>query len=138
MILGCVSFNGNKIITTGGGGMILTDDNQLAEKSRYLITQAKDDPIRYEHNEIGYNSRLTNIQAALGVVQLENLPKFLLRKKEIYQQFKNTFKSLEGISLAEVPNYSNNNHWLNILRIDTETLDEDRGTMMKRLEKKGI
>jgi perosamine synthetase len=65
--LGCLSFNGNKIITTGGGGMVLTDDEELAEKARYLTTQAKDDPVRYIHNEIGYNFRLTNIQAALGV-----------------------------------------------------------------------
>ena len=71
--LGCFSFNGNKIITTGGGGMILTDDERLAEKARYLTTQAKDDPVRYLHDEIGYNYRLTNMQAALGVAQLEQL-----------------------------------------------------------------
>ena len=68
--LGCLSFNGNKIITAGGGGMILTDDESLSEKAKYLSTQAKDDPVRYVHDEIGYNFRLTNIQAALGVAQL--------------------------------------------------------------------
>ena len=85
--LGCLSFNGNKIITTGGGGMILTDDIDLADKAKYLTTQAKDDPVNYIHDEIGYNFRLTNIQAALGVAQLEEMPNYLKRKKEIYNQY---------------------------------------------------
>ena len=79
--LGCLSFNGNKIITTGGGGMILTNDKTLAEKAKYLTTQAKDDPVRYFHNDIGYNFRLTNVQAAIGVAQLKQLKKFLKEKK---------------------------------------------------------
>ena len=78
---GCLSFNGNKIITTGGGGAILTNDKELAKKARYLTTQAKDDPIRYIHNEIGFNYRLTNVQAAIGVGQFEMLESFLERKK---------------------------------------------------------
>ena len=85
--LGCLSFNGNKIITTGGGGMILTDDEKLAEKAKYLTTQAKDDPVRYIHHEIGHNFRLTNVQAALGVAQLEQLSGFLDRKRDIYRQY---------------------------------------------------
>ena len=85
--LGCLSFNGNKIMTTGGGGMILTNDDRLAEKARYLTTQAKDDPVRYIHDEIGYNFRLTNIQAALGVAQLEQLSGFLVRRKTIYSNY---------------------------------------------------
>mgnify|MGYP001397006393 CR=1 FL=1 len=82
--LGCLSFNGNKIISSAGGGMILTDDNRLAEKARYLTTQAKDDPIRYIHHETGYNFRMTNIQAALGLGQLEQLPRFLDQKRKIF------------------------------------------------------
>ncbi len=73
----CFSFNGNKIITTGGGGMIVTDNERWAEKAKYLSTQAKDDPIEYIHDEIGYNYRLTNIQAALGVAQMEQLDKHI-------------------------------------------------------------
>ena len=80
--IGNLSFNGNKIITCGGGGMILTNDTLIAEKAKYLTTQAKDDPIRYIHNEVGYNFRLTNIQSALGVAQLENLNEFLVKKKK--------------------------------------------------------
>jgi dTDP-4-amino-4,6-dideoxygalactose transaminase len=136
--VGCLSFNGNKIITTGGGGMILTDDGQLAEKARYLTTQAKNDPVRYVHHEIGYNFRLTNIQAALGVAQLEQLPGFLERKLEIFQQYQTALQDIEGLHLADVPNYSNNNHWMNLLQIDCKEYGEDRETLMKQLEKNGI
>jgi perosamine synthetase len=136
--LGCLSFNGNKIITTGGGGMILTDDKILAEKAKYLTTQAKDDPIRYVHNEIGYNFRLTNIQAALGVAQLEQLPSILKRKKEIYDFYQSTIENIDGLSLSKVPDYAHNNHWLNLLQIDSKVYNEDRGVLMKRLEENGI
>ena len=136
--LGCLSFNGNKIITTGGGGMILTDDKILAEKAKYLTTQAKDDPIRYVHDEIGYNFRLTNIQAALGVAQLEQLPAILKRKKEIYDFYQSTIENIEGLSLSQVPNYADNNHWLNLLKIDSKVYNQDREVLMKRLEGNGI
>ncbi|MCE7871236.1 aminotransferase class I/II-fold pyridoxal phosphate-dependent enzyme, partial [bacterium CPR1] len=71
--LACFSFNGNKIVTTGGGGMLVTNDDHLAERARYLSTQAKDDPLEYVHNEVGYNYRLTSLQAAFGLAQLEQL-----------------------------------------------------------------
>ena len=136
--LGCLSFNGNKIITTGGGGMILTDDKSLAEKAKYLTTQAKDDPIRYIHDEVGYNFRLTNIQAALGVAQLEQLPKILLRKKEINAFYQSKIKNIEGLSLSNSPDYADNNHWINLLQIDNKIYPEDRELLMKRLEANGI
>ena len=136
--LGCLSFNGNKIITTGGGGMILTDDETLADKARYLTTQAKDDRIRYIHNEIGYNYRLTNIQAALGVAQLEQLPGFLKRKHEISLKYQTSLETIEGLSLAKVPDYADNNHWMNVLQIDSNVYGEDRETLMARLEKNRI
>ena len=136
--LGCLSFNGNKIITTGGGGMILTDDESLKEIAKYLTTQAKDDPIRFVHNEIGYNFRLTNIQAALGVAQLEQLPAILKRKKEIYSCYQSTIENIDGLSLSKVPDYAENNHWLNLLQIDSQVYGEDRETLMKRLEDNGV
>ena len=137
-ILGCLSFNGNKIITTGGGGMILTDDKELAEKARYLTTQAKDDPVRYVHQEIGYNFRLTNIQAAIGVAQLEQLKGFLDRKASIHHQYVKAVEPIEGLGMAPSPDYANNNHWLNILQIDPEVYGRDRETLMKDLQTKGI
>ncbi len=137
-LLGCLSFNGNKIITTGGGGMILTDDADLAEKAKYLTKQAKDDRLRYIHHEIGYNFRLTNIQVALGVAQLEQLPGFLERKGEIFHQYQNALKGVDGLSIADVPNYADNNHWMNVLQIDNAVYGEDRDSIMQRLEKNRI
>ena len=136
--LGCLSFNGNKIITTGGGGMILTDDEALAEKAKYLTTQAKNDSIRYLHDEIGYNFRLTNIQAALGVAQLEQLASILKRKKEIYDFYQTELEGIDGLSISIVPEYADNNHWLNLLKIDTNVYGEDRESLMQRLEENGI
>ena len=136
--LGCLSFNGNKIITTGGGGMILTNDGALAEKAKYLTTQAKDDPIRYIHDEIGYNFRLTNIQAALGVAQLEQLPDILKRKKEIHEFYQSAIENINGLSISKVPDYANNNHWMNLLQIDTGIYGNDREGLMKGLENNGI
>ena len=132
--LGCLSFNGNKIITTGGGGMILTNDKKLAEKSRYLTTQAKDDPVRYIHHEIGYNFRLTNIQAALGVAQLEKLPEFLERKQEILNKYQTAINDVDGLTIADVPGYAENNHWMILLQIDKKTYGEDREKLMHRLD----
>ncbi len=137
-VLGCLSFNGNKIITTGGGGMILTNDESLAEKAKYLTTQAKDDTVRYIHNEIGYNFRLTNIQAALGVAQLEQLPKFIKKKQEIHNYYKDGIDNIDGLSISEGPDFADNNYWINVLQIDRDVYDEDREGLMDRLEHKGI
>jgi len=136
--LGCISFNGNKIITTGGGGMILTDDKVLADKVKYLTTQAKNDPVRYIHHDIGYNFRLTNIQAALGVAQLEQLQNILKTKKEIHEFYKSSTKTIDGISLAITPIYSQNNHWMNLLKINKNIYGEDRESLMKKLDEISI
>jgi len=136
--LGCLSFNGNKIITTGGGGIILTDDQDLAEQARYLTTQAKDDQVRYIHDEIGYNYRLTNIQAALGVAQLEQLSGFLERKKDIHRQYIEAAKRIDGLKMAKTPNYALNNHWMNLLQIDSGTYGENREVLMQRLGENSI
>jgi perosamine synthetase len=136
--LGCLSFNGNKIITTGGGGMILTDDEVMADRARYLTTQAKDDPVRYIHHEIGYNFRLTNIQAALGVAQLEQLTGFLKRKREIFQQYQTTLNDVDGLTISDVPSYSENNRWMILLQINKKTYGEDREELMQRLDANNI
>jgi len=135
--LGCISFNGNKIITSGCGGMILTDDKTLAEKAHYLTTQAKDDPVRYIHHDIGYNYRLSNINAALGVAQLEKLQGFLARKREIFMKYKD-INILDGLKLADVPPYADNNHWMNILQVDKNTFGKDRDTLMAELAEYNI
>ena len=131
--LGCLSFNGNKIITTGGGGMILTDNEEYAERAKYLTTQAKDDTVRYIHNEIGYNYRLTNIQAALGVAQLEKLPEYLKIKKKNYVIYKNVIDKIRGLHLAETPDYAENNYWMYSLQIDKKIYGKDREELMQYL-----
>ena len=136
--LGCLSFNGNKIVTTGGGGMILTDDKTLANKGRYLTTQAKDDPVRYVHNEIGYNFRMTNIQAALGVAQLEQLEGFLEHKREIFFKYRSAINDIDGLTIADAPSYAENNHWMILLQIDKNTYGEDREELMNRLNSNNI
>ena len=136
--LGCLSFNGNKIITTGGGGMVLTDDEELATKAKYLTTQAKDDPVHYIHNDIGYNFRLTNLQAALGVAQLEQLPKFLERKKKIHQCYTDAVEKIDGLHIMPTPEYADNNHWLNMLLIEPEVFGMHRESLMGYLQKNGI
>jgi len=136
--IGCLSFNGNKIITTGGGGMILTDDPNYAEKAKYLTTQAKDDPVRYIHDEVGYNFRLTNIQAALGVAQLEQLPDIFERKQEIHKSYVKGIEKLDGLLLDKGPKYARNNHWLNLLQINTENFGETPEQLMNRLQEHNI
>ena len=134
---GCLSFNGNKIITTGGGGMILTNQKKLADKARYITTQAKDDPVQYIHNKIGYNFRLTNIQAALGVAQLEQLPTFLVKKEAINGYYKKQIRMVEGFKIATSPSYARNNYWLNVLKLSDHKM-ADRKILFKKFEKRGI
>ena len=116
--LGCLSFNGNKIITSGGGGMILTNNKSLATKAKYLINQAKNDPLFYKHNEIGYNFRLSNLHASLGLVQLYKLKKFLFFKKKIHTQYSKFFSNIEYLNISDIPKYASSNYWLNILEIN--------------------
>lgn len=136
--LGCLSFNGNKIITTGGGGMILTNDKKLAQKAYYYTTQAKDDSKRYIHNNIGFNFRLPNILAALGIGQLEKLSEFLKKKKLIHKSYLNRFKNCRYFSIAPVPDFAKNNHWLNILRIKDNKIVKERSKLIDDCNKKGI
>ena len=132
---GCLSFNGNKIITTGGGGMILTDSKSSAEKAVYLTTQAKNDPLKYIHNEVGFNYRLSNLQAAVGVAQLEKLPKFLELKKKIFSLYSDGISSISGLEINPVPKFASNNHWLNLLKIDKNKYGRDSQSLMVYLNK---
>ena len=111
-LMGCFSFNGNKIITTGGGGVIVTDNEELAKKARHLTTQAKSDPFEYIHDEVGYNYRLVNVLAAMGVAQMELLPFFIKRKKEIDAFYKKELKGTGDISFQKVEPEVDCNLWL--------------------------
>jgi perosamine synthetase len=109
---GCFSFNGNKIITTGGGGMIVTNDEHLAKKAKHLTTQAKSDPFEYKHDEVGYNYRLVNVLAAMGVAQMELLPDFLNRKKQIALAYKTAFSGISEVATQEIDEKVTPNNWL--------------------------
>ena len=111
-LMGTFSYNGNKIITTGGGGMIVTDDEALAKKAKHLTTQAKSDSFEYIHDEIGYNYRLVNVAAAMGVAQMEQLPDFINRKKEIIALYKKQLEGVGDISFQQVSDNVNPNWWM--------------------------
>src|SRR5262249_14405074 len=102
--LACLSFNGNKLVTAGGGGMLVTDDAKWARRAKYLTTQAKDDDLEFVHNEVGYNYRLTNLQAAVGLAQIERLSEFVARKRCIAEAYAQAFESVPGITpMREAP-----------------------------------
>jgi perosamine synthetase len=113
---GCFSFNGNKIITTGGGGMIVTNDEQLARRAKHLTTQAKSDAFEYVHDEVGYNYRLVNLLAAMGLAQMELLPSFLQRKQEIADMYTSGLSGIADIHHQKVSADVLPNHWLFTVR----------------------
>lgn len=109
---GCFSFNGNKIITTGGGGMLVTNDQQLAIKAKHLTTQAKADKFEYIHDEVGYNYRLVNLLAAMGVAQMEKLPEFIEKKQRINEFYRTQLKQIGDIQFQQVGKWVSANQWL--------------------------
>lgn len=116
--IACFSFNGNKIITTGGGGMIVTDNKTWAHRARYLTTQAKDDPLEYVHNEIGYNYRLTNTQAAMGCAQLEQLDNYIAAKRRIAANYTEALKDVPGITPMQEAEWAFSIFWMYTILVD--------------------
>jgi aminotransferase in exopolysaccharide biosynthesis len=118
-LLGTLSFNGNKTITTGGGGAILTNDEVLARQAKHITTTAKlPHAWEFRHDEIGYNYRMPNINAALGCAQLEQLPSKLKAKRELFLRYKSVFKDLKGVELFSEPKNCQSNYWLQTLLLD--------------------
>jgi perosamine synthetase len=134
----CFSFNGNKLLTTGGGGMLTTDDELLAKRAKYLSTQAKDDPIEFVHGEVGFNYRLTNVQAALGIAQLQRLPEFLLTKRRIAQAYTESLSSLPGLSCMAHPPWGQSAFWLYTVVIDPNEFGFGSRQVMKALADDGV
>jgi perosamine synthetase len=134
-ILSAVSFNGNKVITTGGGGAILTQDKKLAEEARHLTTTAKvPHKWAYIHDKIGYNYRLPNINAALGCAQLEQLPGFLASKRLLAEKYNEVFSEIDGVMFFKEPKYAHSNYWLNVLLFDHEHSDSLEETLKQTCE----
>ena len=123
--LSTLSFNGNKVITTGGGGAILTNDNMLADHAKHLTTTGKK-PHRWEyyHDEVAFNYRLPNINAALGCAQLEQIDRFLEQKRALALCYAEAFSRIKGVCFVEEPRYSQSNYWLNALLLDEDVADE--------------
>ncbi len=133
---GAYSFNGNKIITTGGGGMLTAKEGSTLEKARYLASQAKDDPVFYTHKEVGYNYRMTNLQAAMGVAQLECLEEFIRIKEKNFEYYNDAIQSMENFELVPFNRKARNNRWFYSLFLKNSALD--RNDVMKQLRDKAI
>lgn len=134
---GIYSFNGNKIITTSGGGMLVSDDEERIAKVRFWSTQAREKARHYEHKEIGYNYRMSNIVAGIGRGQLKVLDERIGQKTDIYNAYKEAFKDIDDIEMEPIPENSEPNHWLSVI-----TLKEDSKVkpldIMEALEQENI
>lgn len=135
---GAFSFNGNKIITTGGGGAVTANKSKAVDHIRYLSTQAKDDPHDYIHNEIGYNYRMTNFQAALGVAQMEELPEFIRRKNSNYDLYMKLFEGFEMGKLISFREGTASNKWFYSLEINKDKIKASMREIIDALEKRGV
>jgi dTDP-4-amino-4,6-dideoxygalactose transaminase len=133
--LGCFSFNGNKVITSGGGGMITTDDPELARRAKHLTTQARLPGAEYRHDEVGYNYRLTNLAAALGLAQLEQLPGFLVHKRSQAKAYAEALAPLDGVVPAPDEPWAESSFWLYSMRL---TGAVGRVAVRERLSAAGI
>jgi predicted outer membrane repeat protein len=137
-LLGTLSFNGNKTITTGGGGAILTNDPEIAKHAKHLTTTAKlPHQWEYRHDEIGYNYRLPNLNAALGCAQLEQLPSMLAAKRELFDRYQSAFAAVMGAKLMVEPQHCESNYWLQTLVLDSDRVDQ-RDAILRVTNKSGL
>ena len=134
---GIYSFNGNKIITTSGGGALVCKNKKLIEKAKFLATQARDEAPHYEHSEVGYNYRMSNVCAAIGVGQLEVLTERVTRKREIFNFYKNELSMIKAITFLEELEPSFSNYWLTTILLDKNSTI-DREQLRLHLEKDNI
>jgi perosamine synthetase len=134
----CFSFNGNKIITTGGGGMLVTDDAAWAARARYLTTQAKDNPIEYVHNTVGFNYRLTNVLAAMGCAQMEKLDAFVTAKRQIAARYQEAFASLPGITVPREAEWAFSTYWMFTALVDEDLAGISSRELLRELDRHRI
>lgn len=134
---GIYSFNGNKIITTSGGGMLVSEDEEAINKARFLATQAREPERHYEHKEIGYNYRMSNITAGIGRGQLRFIDEHIAAKKKIYETYREAFSDIDDISMNPMPENAEPNYWLSCMTIDKESKVKPLDVMMA-LERENI
>lgn len=135
---GIFSFNGNKIITTSGGGMLVSDDTDALDKARFLATQARDPAPHYQHSKMGYNYRLSNVLAGIGRGQLEVLEERVTRKREIYQIYERELAGILGVTFMPELEHTFSNRWLTAVLIDKEKTGVGREQMIKALDEENI
>jgi dTDP-4-amino-4,6-dideoxygalactose transaminase len=136
--IGIYSFNGNKIITTGGGGALISSNAAIIQRARYLSTQAREDLPYYQHLEIGFNYKMNNLAASIGLAQLEQLDEFVSRRRNINANYKKLLGSFEGITFQEDSVNSNSNFWLTALLIDDKITGFTNDRLRVVLRKRGI
>jgi len=136
--IACFSFNGNKIMTTGGGGMIVTDRKDWAERAKYLTTQAKDDVVEFVHKEIGYNYRLTNIQAAMGCAQLEVLDDYISAKRQIAGRYTEVFQNISGLKPLQEAPWAFSIYWMYAAQVEEGQLGLGSRALLRHLEVQNI
>jgi dTDP-4-amino-4,6-dideoxygalactose transaminase len=137
-LAGVLSFNGNKIVTTGGGGMLVTDDERVATRTRYLATQARDPVPHYEHREVGYNYRLSNLLAAVGRGQVQRLGDLIAARGETSRYYRAALGDLPGLEFLPIAGYGTPNWWLTCLLVDAETFGAGRDEIIARLAAEDI
>ena len=134
--IGIYSFNGNKIVTSGGGGAIVSKNKKFIDKARKLINQSKINSIEYEHDEIGFNYRISNLHASVGIMQMKKIKKYISIKKKIYNFYKKEFKENLNFEILKNNKVSKSNNWINILKIKNQKFSKTK--IMKYLSKNNI
>lgn len=136
--LSCYSFNGNKLITSGGGGVLSLKNKKQHIKASYLASQAKNDAINFIHNDVGYNFMLSNLHASIGLAQLLNIKKVLKKKKNINFAYKKRINKINGLKILDSPEKCSSNYWLNILVIDPKKYGLSKKEIIKKFLNQGI
>lgn len=136
--IGSLSFNGNKLLTTGGGGMVVTPSEPLSRKAKYLSTQAKDDPLEYVHCEVGYNYRLTNVAAAIGCAQLERIDSHIASKRKTAAFYRSLFDSMSGFEFMPHAEWAAPVFWLSTVLVDESVTGFSSRTLLAHLAAEGI
>jgi perosamine synthetase len=134
----CFSFNGNKVITAGGGGLLVTEREDWATRARRLSTQCRDDPIEYTHEEVGFNYRLSNLHAAVGCAQLEQVERYIAAKRAIASEYNTRFQDVEGITTPSEAEWAYSIFWLYCVRIDPDRFGIDSRELLRGLRESGI
>ena len=135
---GVFSFNGNKIITTSGGGMLVSDDEEAIRRARFLASQARDPAPHYEHSTIGYNYRMSNLLAAVGRAQLASLDEKIEARRAIFDRYREWLGDLPGLTFMPEPDWGRSNRWLTCLTVDPRAFGADREAIRRALEEENV